>query len=193
MGTKITDAEMTSTITRHTATAWPVPGEPTLWTVTWLPGRQLTRSQAVTAMTIAEVVVSHAGELADSGSRWWLHIDGWAAELGITGPHAVAEASLSPEDHAVPRGEWPSAGVLPGSGAQPQAGAALAEVRGRTCPLCRAAPGQPCHPKPEGDHLARWLDAYTAGQLTRAYMGMVLGELVVIDVASSVVVSGGAR
>ena len=26
-------------------------------------------------------------------------------------------------------------------------------------------PGTPCQVKPEGDHLARYLDAYTAGQL----------------------------
>jgi hypothetical protein len=100
MSTKITDAEMTSDATRHTATAWPVPGEPTGWSVTWLPGRNLTRDQAITAMTIAEAVATHVDDLADNASPWWLHIDGWAAELGITGPEAVAHASLSPEDHA---------------------------------------------------------------------------------------------
>lgn len=57
----------------------------------------------------------------------------------------------------------------------------VAAARGRACPLCGAPEGQPCQPKPEGDHLARYLDAYTAGQLTRQYMAMVLGELVVID------------
>jgi hypothetical protein len=100
MATKISDSEITSDQTRHTATIWPVPGEPTGWSVTWLPGRNLTRDQAITAMTIAETVVTHADDLADSASRWWLHIDQWAAELGITGPEAVAHASLSPEDHA---------------------------------------------------------------------------------------------
>jgi hypothetical protein len=100
MSTKITDAEMTSDATCHTARAWPVPGEPTGWSVTWLPGRNLTRDQAITAMTIAEAVVTHLDDLADNASRWWLHIDGWAAELGITGAEAVAHASLSPEDHA---------------------------------------------------------------------------------------------
>lgn len=54
-------------------------------------------------------------------------------------------------------------------------------ARGRTCPLCETPPGVPCQPKPAGDHLARYLDAYTAGQLTRAYMAMVVGELVVVD------------
>jgi hypothetical protein len=91
---------MTSDQTRHSATAWPVPDEPTLWSVTWLPGCALTRNQAITAMTLAEMIAVHADDLTDSGSKYWLFIDGWAAELGITGPNAVAEASLSPEDHA---------------------------------------------------------------------------------------------
>lgn len=50
-----------------------------------------------------------------------------------------------------------------------------------TCPLCGAAPGEPCQPKPAGDHLARYLDAYTAGHLTKAYMAAVVGELVTVD------------
>jgi hypothetical protein len=61
--------------------------------VSWLPGRTLTQNQAVTAMTIAEAVAGHADDLADNGSTWWLHIDQWAAELGITGPNAVAEVA----------------------------------------------------------------------------------------------------
>jgi hypothetical protein len=64
-------------------------------------------------------------------------------------------------------------------------------ARARTCPLCETPPGVPCQPKPEGDHLARYLDAYTAGQLSRAYMAAVVGELVVIDACQ--VIPGGAR
>lgn len=74
--------------------------------------------------------------------------------------------------------------------------AALAEVRSRPCPLCEALPGAPCQPKPAADHLARWLTSYVAGRLTKAYLARILGELVVIDVASTVVVPpqrGGAR
>ena len=99
MTTKINDSKMTSVQTRHTAQVAADGG----WTVSWLPGRTLTQGQAVTAMTIAKVIGVHADDLTDSGSLWWPHIDGWAAELGITGPHAVAEASLSPEDHAAMR------------------------------------------------------------------------------------------
>jgi hypothetical protein len=51
----------------------------------------------------------------------------------------------------------------------------------RACPLCGAPPGEPCQPKPSGDHLARYVDAYTAGRLTHAYMVLVLSELVVVD------------
>jgi hypothetical protein len=96
MATRITDAAMTSNQTRHSAQAAPGGG----WAVTWLPGRTLTRDQAITAMVITEYVQAHADDLADSSSNSWLFIDGWAAELGITGPEAVAKSSLSPEDHA---------------------------------------------------------------------------------------------
>jgi hypothetical protein len=58
--------------------------------------------------------------------------------------------------------------------------------RDRQCPLCGRKPHRPCERKPAGDHLARYLDAYTAGQLTHAYMAMVLGELVVITRAAIV-------
>jgi hypothetical protein len=63
-------------------------------------------------------------------------------------------------------------------------------ARARRCPLCQAPPGTPCQRKPPGDHLARYLDAYTAGQLTREYMAAVVGELVVI--AAHVIVRDGA-
>jgi hypothetical protein len=73
----------------------------------------------------------------------------------------------------------------------PRAITAAQAARARQCPLCQAASGTPCQRKLPGDHLARYLDAYTAGQLTRAYMAAVVGELVVIDRA--VIVRDGAR
>jgi hypothetical protein len=54
-------------------------------------------------------------------------------------------------------------------------------VHARACPLCDTPAGRPCQPKPPGDHLARYLDAYTAGQLTHAYMVLVLSDLIVVD------------
>jgi hypothetical protein len=109
---------MTSDQTRHTAAVVPgavIEGGPTAWSVSWLPGRLLLRDQAITAMTIAEIVAERASILADPSSKLWWHVNGWAEELGITGPEAVAEASLSPEDHEdVPRVRTLAPGSQPG-------------------------------------------------------------------------------
>jgi hypothetical protein len=64
-------------------------------------------------------------------------------------------------------------------------------VRTRQCPLCGAPADEPCQPKPSGDHLARFVDAYTAGQLSREDLAAVLGELVVID-GSAVIAAQGS-
>jgi hypothetical protein len=63
-------------------------------------------------------------------------------------------------------------------------------ARGRQCLLCWAPPGTPCQRKSAGDHLAHYLDDYTVGQLTRAYLAAVLGELVVL--AHAAIVRDGA-
>jgi hypothetical protein len=104
----ISDTDMTSDVTRHTARYLAdVPNTyayapPWGWSVSWFPERAMTRNEAITAMTIAETVAVHefkpVGAEPGDVDPVWLHIDQWAAELGITGPHAVAEASLSPED-----------------------------------------------------------------------------------------------
>jgi hypothetical protein len=73
----------------------------------------------------------------------------------------------------------------------PQAPSPAQAARARQCPLCEAAANRPCQAKPPADHLARYLDAYTAGQLTRAYMARTVGELVVIHHAA--IIPGGAR
>ena len=99
----ITDRVIRSAYTRHSATARPVsaPGEPILWTVTWLPGRNLTRDQAEAAMNIAEAV----GRLpADTGPEaWtaglWERLDSWAAVVGLSGPNAVVQVT-DPEPEA---------------------------------------------------------------------------------------------
>ena len=93
MALTITEQIMRSPDTAHTATAWPVPDpdEPTLWTVTWLPGRNLTRSQATTAMMLAQAVGRGVG-LSDDPQ--WPRLDSWARELGLTGPDAVVRASI---------------------------------------------------------------------------------------------------
>jgi hypothetical protein len=84
---------MSSDATRHTAKRT---GDG--WSVTWLPGRVLTHSQAITALTIAESVDAALDPYSET--RVWPHVAGWAAELGLSDVDAVAEASLPPEFHA---------------------------------------------------------------------------------------------
>jgi hypothetical protein len=61
--------------------------------VSWLPGRTLDRNSAITAMVLTDIV---ADERVSEGHRLWPHIQGWAAELGLTGPEAVAATSQPP-------------------------------------------------------------------------------------------------
>ena len=81
MITTITDTEMISNCTTHTARR-----EPDEWTVSWLPGTRLTRNQAISAMTLAEVAA--AGDLSPEHDLWQ-HVQGWAAELDLTAEQAV--------------------------------------------------------------------------------------------------------
>ena len=85
MATTITDQLMCSTDTAHTARLTGAG-----WEVSWLPGRVLDRNQAVTAMQIAAHVGRGVGLHDDP---IWPHIDGWARELALTGPDAVARVS----------------------------------------------------------------------------------------------------
>jgi hypothetical protein len=102
MGLTITDRTIRSPCTPHTATARTVRDEPALWAVTWLPGRNLTQDQAEAAMKIAEAVWEMppdcGPELYDD--TFWPRMDALAAEIGLSGPDAVARASEPPEDIA---------------------------------------------------------------------------------------------
>ena len=93
MGITITATMMCATHTPHTARL-----AGSSWEVTWLRGRALTRSQAVTAMQIA--VTAATRDLTPDTGPIWGHLDGWAAELSISGLDAVSRASESPEDAA---------------------------------------------------------------------------------------------
>ena len=84
----INDATMTSDQTAHTARL--APGRPQLWEVSWLPGRALDRNSAITAMTLADLTREHG---LDERHQLWPFIQGWAAELGLTGPDAINQAS----------------------------------------------------------------------------------------------------
>ncbi len=83
----INDTSMTSDYTAHTAQEIPSGNG---WEVSWLPGQILDRNTAATAMILADIA---SGEELHEGHRLWPHIQGQSAELGLTGPQAVAAAS----------------------------------------------------------------------------------------------------
>jgi hypothetical protein len=90
MTLRINDTTMTSDQTAHTARHVPTRGG---WEVSWLPGQILDRNTAITAMTIASTTAD--GRVRE-GHRLWPHIQGWAAELGLTAPQAVTAAAQPP-------------------------------------------------------------------------------------------------
>ena len=51
-------------------------------------------------------------------------------------------------------------------------------VRSRRCWLCKARPGKPCTDR--GDHLGRWLAAYTDRVISREDLKVVIVRLVVV-------------
>jgi hypothetical protein len=83
----INDTTITSDRNPHTARQSPGQHE---WQVSWLPGQVLDRNTAITAMVLADI--AGQGDLHNS-HRLWPHIESWAAELGLTGPDAIAQAS----------------------------------------------------------------------------------------------------
>ena len=88
----INDTTMTSDRTPHTARYAP---DRNGWEVSWLPGQPLDRNTAITAMILAGTTAEPG---LREGHRLWPHIQSWAAELGLTGPEAVAAASQPPPD-----------------------------------------------------------------------------------------------
>ena len=92
MTLRIDDTAMSSDRTAHTARQTPGRGG---WEVSWLPGQTLDRNSAITAMILADTT---ADQQVREGHRLWPHIQGWATELGLTGPDAVAAISQPPAD-----------------------------------------------------------------------------------------------
>ncbi len=86
----INDTSMTSDQTAHTARHAP---DRSGWEVSWLPGQILDRNTAVTAMTLADTAAER--DLRE-GHRLWPHIQGWAEELSLTAPEAIARVSKPP-------------------------------------------------------------------------------------------------
>jgi hypothetical protein len=92
MSLTINDTTMTSDQSAHTARHAP---ERNGWEVSWLPGQTLDRNTATTAMTLADTTAERD---IHEGHRLWPHIQGWAEELGLTAPDAIARASQPPDD-----------------------------------------------------------------------------------------------
>ena len=88
----ITDTTMTSDQTAHTARHAP---DRNGWDVSWLPGQTLDRTTAITAMTLADTATEPN---LREGHRLWPQIQGWAEELGLTAPDAIARISQPPSD-----------------------------------------------------------------------------------------------
>jgi hypothetical protein len=91
---RIGDYRMSSSRSPHTARL--APGKQYAWEVSWLPGRHLNRNEAITAMVIADTTAD--GDVRP-GHRSWPHVQGWAAELGMTGPQALDRVA-EPPGHA---------------------------------------------------------------------------------------------
>jgi hypothetical protein len=88
----ITDTIMTSDQTAHTARHAP---DRNGWEVSWLTGQTLDRNSAITAMVLADTAAERD---VHEGHRLWPHIQGWAAELGLTAGDAIAKTSQPPSD-----------------------------------------------------------------------------------------------
>jgi hypothetical protein len=92
MTLRINDTSMTSDQTAHTARQLP---DRNGWQVSWLPSQTLDRNTAITAMVLADLTAEQ--DLRES-HRLWPHIQGWAAELGMTASEATAYLSQPPGD-----------------------------------------------------------------------------------------------
>lgn len=126
-----TDDRITSDVTAHTATrsTAPVPGEPG-WSVSWLPGRVVDYSAAVSAMMIADLATSIAddeaqGRTVSDDDERRTKLAGLAHGLGMSGAEAERLARCSPvqdadaevhDTHAIPADDEPAADqkYLPG-------------------------------------------------------------------------------
>lgn len=101
MDLTITSDHISGAHTPHTAR--PVPGHPHAWQVSWLPGRLLDRNTAITAMVLADIAAASSPQ---PGDHLWPHLEGWAAEIGLTAPDALARAAqpsgraTTEKDHA---------------------------------------------------------------------------------------------
>ena len=99
----IWDDSITSNQTAHTAR--PVANQEYRWEVSWLPGRSMDRNSAITAMVLADV--TGPGDLR-AGDRLWVHVEGWAEELGLTARDVLAQAASLPGRTATDKSALPA-------------------------------------------------------------------------------------
>ena len=108
MGLTIDDTIMTSDQSPHTAQQ--MPDSPREWKVSWLPERTMDRDTAITAMILADIAAT--GDIGPD-HRLWPAVQSWSAELGLTGPDVIAQASQPPPDASrQPEPAGPRAGRL---------------------------------------------------------------------------------
>jgi hypothetical protein len=97
----IHQTSMTGSRTMHQARR--APGVDDKWEVSWLPGQHLSRPEAVTAMVLADTT---ARQFIYDGHWLWGHVEGWAEELGLSAPDALAQAKGRPGQWAITPPEW---------------------------------------------------------------------------------------
>jgi hypothetical protein len=91
MALTINDATMTSDQSLHIARR--APGHRHGWEVSWLPGQVFDRNTTITAMMLADI--AGTGDIGP-GHRLWPAVQSWSAEVGLTGPDAITQASQPP-------------------------------------------------------------------------------------------------
>jgi hypothetical protein len=87
----ILDDSITSDQTGHTARR--IAPDKHGWEVSWLPGQVMSRNSAITAMLLADL--TGPGDV-DAKHNLWPHIEGWAAELGLTARDVTARTAGPP-------------------------------------------------------------------------------------------------
>lgn len=91
MALNILDGSITSDQTGHTARR--VANDEHAWAVPWLAGRSVNRNSAITAMLLAGL--TGPGGMR-TGHKLWGHVEGRAAELGLTAQDVLAQAAGAP-------------------------------------------------------------------------------------------------
>jgi hypothetical protein len=90
----VTDQKIVSSATVHRAHRFGAG-----WRVSWLPGRPLTREQAISAMRAAETVATMVSEEAKCDHPLWSLLDSVSADLGLSGPEVMVRVTEGTPRH----------------------------------------------------------------------------------------------